>query len=150
MSADNFTTEFSASFRSMLRTYEYCMQSVLNKYGLYPGQPQLLFAIRDTGSPSQNQLAAILKVSKASVGVSLRRMENAGFVRRIRDKDDTRCIRIALTKQGEDFARWCEIDFEMLFTTMLQGLESDQREITLYAIKDIDSSLSDLKIRLGN
>lgn len=97
------------------------MQRTLSKYGLYPGQPQLLFAVRALGTPTQNELAEQLAISKASVGVSVRRLENTGFVKRVRDKKDTRCIRIALTQKGQDYARWCDIDFEMFFTTLLEN-----------------------------
>ncbi len=140
--------DISRAFQALEHTYSICMQRTLSKYGLYPGQPQLLFAVRSLMRPTQNEIAAVLSVSKASVGVSLRRLENAGFVKRVRDKEDSRCIRILLTKKGEEYARWCDIDFEMIFTTMLDGFNFDQRESALSHLRKMDKNLVELKTRL--
>ena len=113
------TAAVSEAFCELVRTYNACMQKTLSKYGLYPGQPQVLFAINRLGAPTQIELASQLGVTKASAGVSLRRLEAAGFVKRVRDKLDTRCVRIRLTQKGADYARWCDIDFEMIYTTMM-------------------------------
>ena len=113
------TAAVSEAFCELVRTYNACMQKTLSKYGLYPGQPQVLFAINRLSAPTQIELASQLGVTKASAGVSLRRLEAAGFVKRVRDKLDTRCVRIRLTQKGADYARWCDIDFEMIYTTMM-------------------------------
>ena len=142
------TLDFSRAFQALEHTYSISMQRTLSKYGLYPGQPQLLFAVRSLNRPTQNELATVLCISKASVGVSLRRLESAGFLKRVRDKEDSRCIRILLTKKGEEYARWCDIDFEMIFTTMLEGFTFEQRENTLQQIKRMEQNLDELRKRL--
>ena len=125
-----------------------CMQLLLGKYGLYPGQPQVLFALSKLGAPTQNELAAHLGIGKASAGVSIRRLETGGFVKRIRDKKDTRCIRLSLTKKGEDYARWCSIDYDMFFTTMLESFSAEERGEALACIKAMEGSLDALRSRL--
>lgn len=148
MSEKSSALDFSRAFQALEHTYSICMQRTLSKYGLYPGQPQLLFAVRSLNRPTQNELATVLCISKASVGVSLRRLESAGFLKRMRDKEDSRCIRILLTKKGEEYARWCDIDFDMIFTTMLEGLTFEQRENTLLQIKRMEKNLDELRTRL--
>lgn len=144
------TAAAGEEFRSLLHTYNSCMQKTLSKYGLYPGQPQILFAIGEMKSPTQNELAERLSISKASAGVSLRRLESAGFVKRVRDKKDTRCVRIALTPKGTEYARWCDIDFEMIFTTMFESFSSDGRDDAREVMREMNKSLSGLKERLEN
>lgn len=79
------------------------MIRILDKYGLYPGQPQVLFAVSaEDRQMTQNELALRMNVSKASVGKSLCRLEEAGFIKRVRDKRDSRCIRVALTKKARN------------------------------------------------
>ncbi len=148
MAAEEITSKTGLAFQKLVHTYNICMQRTLNKYGLYPGQPQLMFAIRDLEAPTQNELAIKLSVSKASVGVSLRRLESSGFVKRVRDKGDTRCIRIALTKKGLEYVRWCDIDYEVLFTTMLEGFTGDEKERAFSTLERMDTSLMELKGRL--
>ena len=139
------TVAISDGFCALVRTYNACMQKTLAKYGLYPGQPQVLFAINALGCPTQIELAAELGVTKASVGVSLRRLESAGFVKRVRDKQDTRCVRIKLTQKGAEYARWCDIDFEMIYTTMMETFNADEREGAVNTINEMNRSLTGLK-----
>ena len=142
------TGDIGRALHSLNHTYNICMQLTLGKYGLYPGQPQVLFALKELGRPTQNELAATLGVGKASAGISVRRLESGGFVKRVRDKQDTRCIRLQLTQKGEEYARWCEIDYNMFFTTMLEPFSAEEREAALVMLKRMEASLAGLKDRL--
>ena len=142
------TAAVSEAFCELVRTYNACMQKTLSKYGLYPGQPQVLFAINRLGAPTQIELASQLGVTKASAGVSLRRLEAAGFVKRVRDNLDTRCVRIRLTQKGADYARWCDIDFEMIYTTMMETFSAEERDEALSILNEMNKSLTGLKERL--
>lgn len=144
------TVVLNSEFSALLRVYTACMQKTLSKYGLYPGQPQVLFAINELGAPTQIELAAHLCVTKASAGVSLRRLESAGFVKRVRDKQDTRCVRIKLTQKGMDYAHWCDIDFDMIYTTMMESFTPEQRENVVENIRDMAANLNALKDRLDS
>ncbi|MEL7608965.1 MAG: MarR family winged helix-turn-helix transcriptional regulator [Bacillota bacterium] len=135
-------------FEELVQTYHFCMQRTLSKYGLYAGQPAVLFALKNAQKPTQNELAGMLNVSKASVGVSLKRMERSGFIKRAQDKTDSRCNRIALTKKGEEFARWCEIDYDMIYSTMLASFDGDERQAFLELLERMLKGLSELKTRI--
>lgn len=143
--------KMNVSFSHLIHTYNLCMIRILDKYGLYPGQPQVLFAVSaEDRQMTQNELALRMNVSKASVGKSLCRLEEAGFIKRVRDKRDSRCIRVALTKKGKEYARWCEIDFELLYTTMLECFGSDERDMIPGLIDRMNACLDGLRQRLEN
>ena len=148
VSREKLTADFGEAFLTLQHTYNICMQLLLGKYGLYPGQPQVLFAISKLGSPTQIELAEQLRITKASAGMSLRRLEAAGFVKRVRDKHDTRCVRIRLTQKGADYARWCDIDFEMIYTTMMETFSAEERDEALSILSEMNKSLTGLKERL--
>ncbi len=153
MEAKNKTTEQSTgeigrTFSRLLHTYNICMQLTFGKYGLYPGQPQILFALKALGRPTQNELAGFLGIGKASVGISVRRLESGGFVRRIRDKKDTRCVRLQLTDKGISYTRWCEIDYDMFFSTMVETFSPEDREEALSMLRSMEASLGGLRRRL--
>lgn len=148
MAVSSNYAEAGEEFRTLFHSYNACMQRMLSKYGLYPGQPQMLFAVRELKNPTQNELAQQLSVSKASAGISLRRLESAGFVKRVRDKKDTRCVRITLTQKGAEYARWCDIDFEVIFTTLLEDFNGDGRDQALNTMRRMNKSLCALRQRL--
>ena len=60
------TAAVSEAFCELVRTYNACMQKTLSKYGLYPGQPQVLFAISKLGSPTRS--ARISSRMRSSLG----------------------------------------------------------------------------------
>lgn len=147
--------EYQATARRVLdaymqlnQTYTFCMQHTLQKYGLYEGQPAVLFKIKELGYPNQNELAAALGVSKSSAGVSLRRLEKGGFIRREQDKADSRCNRISLTKKGEEFAHWCEMDMDMMANNLLEMFDGDERERVLETLRRMNQGLSNMKARI--
>jgi len=145
--------EVREAFGLLVQTYQFCTQRTLRKYGLYPGQPALLFALTKAEEengvrPTQNDVAVMLGVSRASAGVSIRRLEKAGFVKRTQDAADTRCNRIALTKKGKEFARWCEIDTENIFINMLEDFTADERVEVLDILRRMNRGLTNMKERI--
>lgn len=115
-----------------IRLYDTDRQQMLSKYNLYIGQPRLLICLRDMeGTPTQQQLARELGVGSASVGTSLRRLEQGGFIKRTRDKADSRCVKISLTSKGREYARWSQMDMDRLTQRMVSGFSiEDMNELT--------------------
>ena len=148
MTREETTRRAGEAFGTLVQNYHYCMQRVLSKYGLYPGQPQILFHLNKMQRPTQNELAESLRITKASAGVSLRRLEKAGFVKRVRDRKDTRCIRIALTNKGVEYSRWCQIDYDMLYETMFSGFTVEKRAEILDLMQDVNDNIMELRGRL--
>lgn len=140
--------DIGLAFQALSHTYTICMQLTLGKYGLYPGQPQVLFALKELARPTQNELANYLGVGKASAGISLRRLESGGFVKRVRDKKDTRCIRLLLTQKGEEYVRWCSIDYDMFYSTMLENFSPEERADAFSTLCRMQDSLTALRNRL--
>ena len=63
------TLNMSLEFIEMLHLYNTCLTKILSKYNLYPGQPQLLITVRDSGNAlTQNELAEKIGISKVWIG----------------------------------------------------------------------------------
>ncbi len=149
----NASSEAGLLFTQLMQTYSFCLQRTLKKYGLYPGQPEILFALKQFEAqhrvaPTQVQIANLVGVSRASAGVSLKRMEKSGFVKRTPDRYDSRCIRLELTSRGLEFARWCEIDMQMLFSTLLEDFEGDERKKAIAMLERMQKSISAMRTRI--
>jgi DNA-binding MarR family transcriptional regulator len=81
---------------------------LLEKIGLYRGQPPLLRILHEEEGLTHTELATRLHVVPATVTKMLQRMEKAGFVSRRPDPEDQRVSRVYLTDAGR------EIQFEMV------------------------------------
>jgi DNA-binding MarR family transcriptional regulator len=81
-----------------------CMFHHLHGLGLHPGQLQFLRFLHEEGGCTQTALAQQTGVSNASAGISVRRLEKAGFLMRSADQSDLRARNIELTEKGRKFA----------------------------------------------
>ncbi|MCF8567235.1 MarR family transcriptional regulator [Alicyclobacillus tolerans] len=70
--------------------------------GLTPGQVFMLHFIRRGHPCSVSELAEKMDVAPSAITVMLDRLENHGFVRRVRDEADRRVVLIELTDSGDE------------------------------------------------
>jgi MarR family transcriptional regulator, organic hydroperoxide resistance regulator len=83
--------------------FHYCrMHMLLEKVGVYPGQPPLLFALGKHEGQSQKELAEKLHLKAATITVMLNRMEAAKLIERRPDDNDQRVSRVFLTEKGKE------------------------------------------------
>jgi DNA-binding MarR family transcriptional regulator len=99
----------------------------------------VLFVLSGEGPLPMNRLAELLDVSQASATGIVDRMEQRGLVARVRDGEDRRVVRVALSTQGEGLiagiaterrdklARLIDTLAEDDATALLQGLRAIRR-----------------------
>ena len=91
------------TLRTDLRRFERWSAEQAQSAGLTPMQHQLLLAIRghaDRRGPTIGEVAEYLLLRHHSAGGLIERAENAGLVRRVRDGNDHRVVRLELTDAG--------------------------------------------------
>lgn len=94
-------------------------------------QPFLLFVLADEGKEgllSQKALASKLGISQPTAAVSIRRMEAAGLLRKVADKEDSRRNRITLTPKGLRLIRECKNAFNEIDTCIFKGFSDKERD----------------------
>jgi DNA-binding MarR family transcriptional regulator len=72
----------------------------LRELGLHPGQELLLMQLLDRDGQTQSDLLDSVGLDHSTVSKSLTRMQGAGLVTRVADKDDKRAWRVWLTRKG--------------------------------------------------
>lgn len=102
---------------------------VLNKHGLYKGQPYILTCLINEPRMTQNELAKKLDVTKSTMGTSLRRMEKNGFIVREQDEEDCRCNRISITEKGIKALEDCNKDVSNIIEAMFSKISKDEEEM---------------------
>lgn len=139
--------EISLLQRKFLMYHRISHQKILEKLGLYYGQPIMLMHLSETGEATQKQLAEFLNCSSAAVAVSIKRLEKKGLLKKRVDRDDMRYNKITLTDEGsrraaaaregmKDIDRRCFDGFseeelsalEDFYGRMIKNLESEEKE----------------------
>ena len=127
-------------FREMQRMHRSRLQRVLNEYGLYMGQPMILFALERIPDATQKELADALHISSATITTSLQRMERAGLLTRTTDPRDTRCNHIVLTDKGRHVSSECHAGFAHMYVVMFSGFSLQEKDgLNRYLRKMIDN-----------
>jgi DNA-binding MarR family transcriptional regulator len=92
------------AFRTGLRRYLRWSETRVREAGLTPAQHQLLLAVKGHGpraAPTVGELAGYLLLRHHSTVELIDRAERAGLVRRGRDTEDNRVIRVSLTAAAD-------------------------------------------------
>jgi len=96
------------------------------------GAPMLLLALLDGERQgrvySQRELARQVRVSPATVAVSLKTLERDGYVERSADDRDARRNRVHLTDKGRRTVEVCAAVFRSVDEKMLSGFSDGERE----------------------
>ncbi|MBS1888141.1 MAG: winged helix-turn-helix transcriptional regulator [Actinobacteria bacterium] len=94
--------------RTVLRHFLHWSEEQARSAGVPPAQHQLLLAVKghdDPAGPTIGEVAEYLALRHHSAVELADRAQKAGHIRRERDADDHRVIRLRLTTSGEDLIR---------------------------------------------
>jgi DNA-binding MarR family transcriptional regulator len=122
--------QLSRSFRKLTRLHRGIVTNYLETYGLYPGQPRLLFIIDEEPGLTLSRLVQASDQTKEAISVSIRRLEETGYIRRERNPSDQRERFLYLTAKGKETADIIHAEFHRINDAMFEPL-SDEEKIIL-------------------
>lgn len=114
-------------FRSIFIKHRSVLQTHLDKYDLYVGQPRYLRLIHDHPGITQKELVAHVNLSKETVSVTLKKLESANYIYRIVNEKDRREKHLFLTEKGKNIVSELSLYFEKLETAMFSSLSVDEQ-----------------------
>lgn len=133
-------------FHVLERKHRNAVDNLLNQNGISNiGQPVILSILsqqKDGTIESQKELAKRLRVSPATVTVSLKSMERDGYVKKLSNAEDLRCKPISITEKGMRAARLIDHVFETLDRGMYQGFSPQELELISKFYKRIIDNLN--------
>lgn len=121
----NYRKEIEETNRNIRKLHMKCTYGRLRDSGLYPDQFPVLHCIEQNPGCSQSDIAKMRGCSCAAVGVSVRRLENAGFVARCIDEKDLRTNRLELTEAGRRVVAETRRVLDEVVEESLQGFSQD-------------------------
>jgi DNA-binding MarR family transcriptional regulator len=104
-------------------------RTLLEEFGLFRGQPPLLFALWEEEGLTHSDLAERLQVQPATITKMIKRMERAGFVERSQDTEDQRVSRVCLTDVGRNIRDAVEGVLRELEEQTFAGFSSEERAL---------------------
>lgn len=114
-------------FSQVIRFHYHRIHVLLDKLGLYPGQPPLLLSLGRRDGQSQKDLSRIMHVKPATITVMLSRMEKADLVERRPDPDDQRISRVYLKDQGREVFKQLEATMREVEAECFANFSEEER-----------------------
>lgn len=95
--------------------------------GVHRSQHFVLMRIADTGGcASQKELAERLEISPAALAVTLRKLEDGGYLSRNPSQNDFRTNEVALTEKGWEVRRLSKEKFSKIDEQMFDGFSDEE------------------------
>lgn len=121
------------TFQAVARARRQATLGELSSRGLGDlGNPMILFLLKERGEngrvAAQRELSDAMHVSPATVAVSLKSLERAGYVEKRTDQTDQRRKAVHLTPKGEMAIQRCVQVFQQVDRTMFEGFSPEEME----------------------
>lgn len=115
-------------FRKLARKHSAVVQDYLKGFNIYLGQHRIFFTLEKQPNITFTELADILKVSKESLSVSIKRLDQAGFIHKEVDKNDKRRSLLRLNEKGLETSKACKEGFDTINHSMFKNLCDEEKE----------------------
>jgi DNA-binding MarR family transcriptional regulator len=114
--------------------------------GVYRSQHQILMMLSEHSNVSQKEIAKLLFVSTATIAVSVKKLEKAGYITRIVDKEDNRVNQLCLTQKGKDMVGKSREYFRNVEIKMFQGFSDEDLNYMGQVLDRIYNNLSQIPV----
>lgn len=104
---------------------------VIAEEGLFSGQQDILFAIVDNEGVTSSELSSMAGVSAATISVSVKRMEKAGFIIKKADENDARISRLYPTEKARALPENIRYKMNALEETLCAGMSG--KDVLLFS-----------------
>ncbi len=138
--------KFETLFRAVFRMHRNRVIKELEKKGLdQASHPPILFVLRNEkpdAELSQKEISDKLGIRPSTAAISIKRMENAGLLCKVRRQSDLRVNLITLTDKGQKLADESHAVFERVSGEVFGALSAEEqkylKQIFLHMIENLE------------
>lgn len=124
-------------------------REALNEKGLFVGQHELLVKLYHQPGTTASRLARDLDLSLATVSVSVKRLEKAGFVTKVPDEKDSRTTWLYLTDKGREVHDSIRSTIMHTEATLVQDMTAEEIELFRSFLKKGIANLGGERLEQG-
>ncbi|MEV6591184.1 MarR family winged helix-turn-helix transcriptional regulator [Streptomyces acidicola] len=130
-----------AIFR-VARLHRLLAAQLLRRVGLHPGQELVMMQLWDLGPQRQTDLVRLLGSDAATMTRTVKRLENAGFVRRRPSETDKRATIIEPTIASLALRKEVELVWAELENSVAAGLAAEEQDYMIRVLDRIEDKLN--------
>lgn len=119
-------------------------QTEYELYNLTTIQVRILIEIHINNYQTVGDLGKMLAMSSGNISSMCKKLELEGFVKRIRDKDDERVVKVELSEKGLEIMNKLEACLQQKYSPVIQNEPDENLEDIIKGFKKLDMLLSKL------
>ncbi len=121
--------------------HRHVMEKLFDSTGVFQGQHRMLMCISDNDFYSQKEIAAHMKISTATVAVSLKKLEKGGYIEKIVDEKDNRLNKIVLTNKAKAIVNDSKKMFDTVEANMFKNFSDEEKKQFKEYLERIEGNL---------
>lgn len=121
------------------------LERLVGETGLHRAQHRMLMTLSEHEFDSQLELAGMLQVSTATVAVSLKKLEQDGYIEREAKAADNRANFIRLTDKGKQVVESSRVIFENIEKQVVKDFSEEEIELLRNYLKRMYDNLSEIE-----
>jgi len=145
----NIKTETIHFLLSSARLHHMLFDRLIGKYNLHRSQHRMLMYLSGQEQiPSQKQIADQFEISPAAVAVTLKKLENNGFIERITSKSDNRFNEIRITEKGRNVVEETIEYFAYIDNAMFRDFSEEElqtlRKLVIHTSENLKAAIAEI------
>ena len=109
-----------------MHQHRHIMEKRLERTGVFQSQHRMLMHLSHNECASQKDIAEAMKISTATVAVTLKKLEKGGYIKKERDTSDNRNNHIRITPIGQKVVEESEIIFDTIDKGIFEGFTKEE------------------------
>lgn len=142
MDCDTGGEQVMKSYMRVNRMHKALVEKRVEQLGLRRSQHMILMYLdRTAHAPSQKEIADAFEISPAAVAMTLKKLEQQGFIAREVSAGDTRCHAIRLSEKGQAVVAASRSIFDRCDREMFAGLTAEELDAFCAALEKMKQNL---------
>ncbi len=135
--------EFKTSLFDLLRSINDSMNSIskpdYGAYGLTTIQARILMEVYICQKFTIGELGKLMMMSSGNISNLCKKIEKQGFIKRVRDKDDERVVKVILTEEGINTIEKIMSDLTKKYLPVVSSVSQEDFQKIIDGLKMLDS-----------
>jgi len=125
---------------------ETAFKPIIEVHGLTAMQNRILTAVNECTEPTVGNISEIIDVSSPNASNMCKKLEQEGFIKRIRSSKDERVVLLKLTQKGTDTLLEINRDLKNVYGPIIEKIPDEEFEAIITGIKLLNKLLSNLEV----
>lgn len=139
-----FENEIWDFLRTITEGMANAFRPLVEEHSLTLMQTRILVEIREGCSHTVGSLGGIVGLSSGNASSMCKKLEQAGFIKRIRNPEDERFVKLVITEFGEDTIKKIEEALERKYGAFLESKGENEYKAFIVSMEKVSSFIREM------